>query len=213
MCPFRQFHYDCISCFHVAAFDHNRHNACLADEAPVRIPPEHCRYQASLKCFNLSARVAKSGDFDHGFGSEPKSRTAWQSEKVDAARCHVFADSTRLHIETGSAKLVEQFLVQEMHLPQVWRVWIFQDARAMLYLFAHVCIPFNAEARDEADHWRIGFAKCVALAAAHRGDDGGHVTISTDDKFIPLFWPNANGLDHLTPLLGFLDDELCEVGR
>src|SRR4051812_23537943 len=60
-----------------------------------------------------------------------------------------------------------------MHLPQVRRVRILPDAIPVFHFFAHMCIPFDAEPRDESDHRHIWFAERVALAAAHRGDDGG----------------------------------------
>jgi hypothetical protein len=49
---------------------------------------------------------------------------------------------------------------------------------AMFHFFAHMRIPFDAEACDEADHRLIGFAEGVARTSAHGGDDGGHVVFS-----------------------------------
>jgi hypothetical protein len=61
-----------------------------------------------------------------------------------------------------------------MHLSQIWRVGIFRSVIAMLYLFAHMRVAFDAKSCDETDHQFIPLAKRMALAAAHCGDDGRH---------------------------------------
>jgi hypothetical protein len=85
----------------------------------------------------------------------------------------------------------------------------FQDVIAMFHFFAHMRIAFDAEARNEADHRLIGFTERVARAAAHGGDDGGHIVSPCRNGSVRL---DARELDHLAPLLGLLGDELPEVG-
>jgi hypothetical protein len=129
-----------------------------------------------VKRLNLPAGIAETSDLDHSFGTKPESRARRQGKQVDAARCHVFSDRAGLDIEAACAKLVEQFLVDQMHLPQIRYIRTFgPDVIAMLHLLAHVRIPFHTEASYKADRQLIGFAESVISAAAHCGDDRGHV--------------------------------------
>src|SRR5262245_17283489 len=109
-----------------------------------------------------------------------------QSKKINPARRHVFADGTRLHTKACSVQFFQQFLVDEMHLPQVWGIrTFFQNVIAMLHLFTQMRIPFNAKAGNKADRQYIGLAKGMVLAAAHSGNDAGHV--------ISARFPNHSG--------------------
>jgi hypothetical protein len=80
-------------------------------------------------------------------------RTLWESKKINAARCHIFPNGAGPHTEAARAQLVEQLFVHEVHLPQIWRVRIFPDVVAMLYLFAHMGVAFDTE--ELAHRWSL----------------------------------------------------------
>ena len=50
--------------------------------------------------------------------------TPWESKKINAAHRHIFPNGAGSHTEAGRAQLVEQLFLYEVHLPQIWRVWI-----------------------------------------------------------------------------------------
>src|SRR4051812_27130514 len=87
----RQFYRNHVPRLYIAALDDNRHDASLADKATFRIPPEDRRRQARRKCVDLPARIAQTSHLDGSHGSEPNSRTRWQSKKIEAARRNILA--------------------------------------------------------------------------------------------------------------------------
>jgi hypothetical protein len=158
-----QVHCDNISRGYIAAFDDNRHHASLPDELAVRIAIEHARRQAFCKRVNLPARIAQSGDFHYCLPSELQARPGWQSQQVETARCHVLADRTWLYIEALYTKLIQQLLVNEMHLPQVRPIGSFCfNMKSVLHLFSHVSIIFNAKSGNQANCQDIEFAEAGA---------------------------------------------------
>jgi hypothetical protein len=58
-------------------------------------------------------------------------------------------------------------------------------------------IPFDAEARDQADHRLIGFAERVARTMAHSGDNGGHIVVSIRDAIFRSLRSDTDELEHL----------------
>ena len=172
---FRQRDRNCVPNPNLTARDDDRHDPGLADQVAVGIVPEHGLEQTGLKRLDLPAGIAQAGDLDQGLGAKAKPRSRWQCQQVDAAGSHVFSDRARPQVEPAGVKLLEQLLVDEMHLPQIRNMTEFPDVRAVLHRFAHVRIASDAKTGDEENRRLVGLGERVLLAAAHRRDNGGPV--------------------------------------
>src|SRR5262245_45950485 len=86
-----------------------------------------------------------------------------------------------------------------MYLPQIRGVrTFFQNVITMLHLFAQMRISLHAEASDKANNPYIALAEGVVPAAAHCGDDAGHVVSSRYPSHSGLMPANLTTLPHFS---------------
>src|SRR4029079_13986617 len=170
----RQFDLDGVARRHVAAREHDAHDARLADKGAVRIAIEHGGHESLLKAIDLDARIAQPGDLDHGAGTDVQPRAGRQRQQVDAARGDVLAELAGRHAEACGAQLLEQFGVDEMNLTQVRAGRVARNPRAMLDGDAGVRVAFDAESGGEADAQARWLAEVVAAIARNSDDSRAH---------------------------------------
>ena len=113
----RQFDPDRVARSDVAGGKCDAHDAGLANQITVLVAPQNRSHQTGAVVIQLSARVAEAGDFDDGRITNVKSRAPWQSEQIDATCRDVLSDRPRSDPEARGIELIEQLLVDQVHLP------------------------------------------------------------------------------------------------
>src|SRR3954452_23615180 len=86
---------------HLAAVEDDPHDAGLADEIPLRVPPQDRRHQAGLKVVQLDARIAQAGHLDHRRLAQVQPRTGRQPEQIEAAGGDVLPHRPGRDVEAG----------------------------------------------------------------------------------------------------------------
>src|SRR5437868_8314363 len=105
-----------------------------------------------------------------------QTRAFWQLKQIDASRRNVLAHLARAHGEPGSAEFLKQFLVDQVHLPQIRRVAEFQDAGEVLDRRAGMRVALDALSRQQCDPRLVGFAERMLRTTADRLHHRGHST-------------------------------------
>jgi hypothetical protein len=77
-----------------------------------------------------------------------QTRAFWQLKQIDASRRNVLAHLAGAHGEPGGAQFLKQFLVNQVHLPQIRRVAEFQDAGEVLDRRAGMRVALDAMSRQ-----------------------------------------------------------------
>ena len=84
-----------------------------------------------------------------------------QGEEIDASGGDVLAHRARLNLEARVAQFIEQFSVQQMHLPQVRCRRVTRDARAVFHRRARMRVALDAKPGDEANNELVRLAEAV----------------------------------------------------
>lgn len=166
----RQLDADWIPAPDLASHQNDSHDASLADKIALLIAPKHCLQESLLKIIQLLARIAESGHLNYRPTTEVQTCARWQPEQVNAARGYVFAHVPCPNIKAGRVEFVMQLGVNKMHLPQVWLIWVADDAREVLNRLARMSVACNTLGFDQQDTVQIGLAKRVSGTATDCGD-------------------------------------------
>jgi hypothetical protein len=136
---------------HLPACEDNPHDPGFPDQPAVRPASEHRFHEAGLKTVELKAGISQAGHLDHRLGAEPKPRAGRKREKVQSGGRDVLTHGAGRYVEPRSPKLVEQFGLDEMHLPQVRLGGIACDTGPMLHRLAGMSVAFDAKPGEEMD--------------------------------------------------------------
>jgi hypothetical protein len=184
------FDFDRIARADIAGRDDHAHYASLASHRTNLVAPDDFAEQAGLKPIDLDAWIPQSCDLDDGRGAESEERPHRQIEQRNATRGDVLAELTRLHRESGGQELVVKFGVDEVNLPQIRRIGIPRDTRAMLHCRSSMRVAVYAEPFDQSNRRLVLFAESVRIASrdgnyrcAHYSEDmdRGHASVTRPD--------------------------------
>ena len=140
----RQFDPDRVARLDVAGGKYDAHDAGLANQITVLVAPQNRSHQTGAVVIQLSARVPEAGDFNDGRITNVKSRAPWQCEQIDATCRDVLSNRPRSHPKPSCIELIEQLLVDQVDLPQIWLGRILGNARTVLNSHSEVGITLDA---------------------------------------------------------------------
>lgn len=106
-----------------------------------------------------------------GSGREP--------EEVQPPRGDIFTQRPGADVEACGRQRVEQFGVDEVHLPQVRLCRVGADPRAVLDGPARVHVAFNAQPSEQADTGLRRFAKGMCCTRTYAYNPPGPVHLKT----------------------------------
>lgn len=152
------------------ALKYHCHNACFADQLTVWPPVKDRCQQPALKAFDLGAGVAQTCHFQNHTPPDSETSVSRQTEQIDAARTNIFTHVAGFDPKTLLAKLLEQFGMDQMHLPKVRLGGVGCYARAVLNRGPLVCIAFDTKPGKDGDGRNQSFRK----AMLHISGYGGH---------------------------------------
>jgi hypothetical protein len=130
--------------FAIGSYD--AHYACLADEFSVFKPNHRGGHQAGLQAIQLRAGIAESGDFHDRRIADPQLCANGKPEQIEPACGNVFAHRTWCYFKPLILQLIMQFGMDQVHLTQVWLVWIARHPRPVLHGFPAMRIAFHTKA-------------------------------------------------------------------
>ena len=81
-------------------------------------------FQSGLEAIDEDAGRAEAGEFERRRSAEPKRRAQRKAFEVEPERRDVLAEISGAHFESGRPERIEQFALDQMNLPEVWRLWI-----------------------------------------------------------------------------------------
>ncbi|GAA2464258.1 hypothetical protein GCM10010405_55770 [Streptomyces macrosporus] len=170
----RQFDLDRVAGAHHAAGPDDAHHPGLADDVAVLVAADDLLRQARPEVLDPEAGVAQSGELHDRLAAEAQQRARGRAEQVDAAGGDVLAELPRPHVEPRPADLVEQLLVDQVHLAQVRLGGVLGDARAVLDRHPRVDVPLHPEPGEQRDAVPVRLGERVRAVAADRRDRPAH---------------------------------------
>jgi hypothetical protein len=123
----RVFNHDGIARGNWTGFEHNTHDAGLADQLTIHRAAKNRGKQTWHERFDLRARIAQAGELHQGLAANSDHGTSREREEVKMAGCDVFSHLTGQNMQSFVGKFSQQFAVQEVHLPKVRLTRIFGD--------------------------------------------------------------------------------------
>ena len=147
----RRQYFDLISRRDRPGHQHNAHDSSLANQFTFWCSVEHGREKARLEVLDLCAGVSKASDSYNCLRANAKDSTLAERQQWEARGCDVFAQLARHHLETSLGEFVQEFLMQQVNLPQVRLRWVFGYARAVLDCDAIVGVSDDPVSLDQLD--------------------------------------------------------------
>jgi hypothetical protein len=146
----------------------NGHDATLANDHAIRSPIKNHRKQARHEVFNLPTGIAQAGDFQHYFRTNPQQGAARQPKQINPLRGDILAKLGRANIEALGAKLIEQFGVDQMDLPQIGLRWVRSNAGTVFDSRAFMNVAFDTLTGDNANFIDNLFGKAMIVSPCNR---------------------------------------------
>lgn len=115
----RQSDQDRVGRANLAAGNDDAHNSRFADQVSRRVAIHDRRRQSRLMVVELAARIAQSGNFDHGLGAHAQASSTREREQINPARGDVFAHDAGADIEPGIPQRLDQCDVDQVDLAQI----------------------------------------------------------------------------------------------
>src|SRR5918997_4276520 len=153
---------------HLAARDHDAHDAGFPHEVALFVAIEDGRHEAVLEAVELPAGVAQARHPDERLLAEAERGPGRQAEQVDAAGGYVLAHLPGPDVEARRPQLVVELRVYQVDLPEVRSRRVPSHPGAVLHRLAHVGVALDAEPRQEPDAVFGRLAEGVPRAAAYR---------------------------------------------
>lgn len=148
------------------AFHCDAHNACFANN-PLSCVEREMFEQAWFEILNLPAWVAKTRNTQDNLRANTKQCVASKIEQFDAARRNVFAKIAGAQRKTLLCKLIKQFAMDQMHLPQIVRLRIGAHAAQMLDCSTCMGIAVHPMACNYADFASGWLGESMRSVAVH----------------------------------------------
>ena len=143
----RQLDSDRVASSDFAGGQDNTHDTGLADEVILLVAAQDRRHQVGLVVVQLPARVPQASHaYDCGI-TDVQPRSPWQGEQVNAARGDVLANRPGRNLKTIGTELVMQFLVNQVHLAEIWPGWVLGNARTVLDGHSQVGVALDPPTR------------------------------------------------------------------
>ena len=146
----RVFDADWVAGGHVAAGDHDRHDAGFADQAAVGVAVQHGGDQSVLESVHLRTGPPSAGEFDDRRRPKMQAGAFGEVEQVDALGQQVFADIPGGYVKTLGAQLRQKFRGQQMYLTQIGLRGITRFLIALLHRLSGVRVALDAMALNQA---------------------------------------------------------------
>ena len=168
---------DGIAGLHYPTLQHHRHHTGLADQRAVGRTTQQRRRQASLKLVELNTGIAQTGDPDDGSIAQLQ-LSAWrQVQQSQSAGADVFAEVRAANRKTLPGQLVEQFRMNQVHLPQVGLRRITRHTRAVLHRRAGMSVTRHTQAFEQDNLRNLALGKQMGWVLADRNNvHGGKLT-------------------------------------
>lgn len=179
-----QLHLNRIAWCHRSAFQNYGHHARLSNEVPLRIPVQNSLLQPFLKLVDLLARISQAGDFQHRLGAQAQAGAGRKVEQSYPAGGDVLSQLAGLHLEAGPIQLIQQLLVNQVHLAEVRLARILFHSRAMLHSGACVGIALHAKTRQELNAGKVLLVESVGRTDTD-GDDSHSATLRPTSQAYP----------------------------
>ena len=141
----RQFCPNRIAGRHISGSDNDPHHASLAHQPARVVAIQRRRHQPRLNGIQLGTGIPEAGHLDYCRVTNSKQAAGGQIQQIDTASRDVLAHLAGGHFNAALQELVEQFSMNEMHLPQIRLIRIPPDSRQMLDAIPQVCVALDAE--------------------------------------------------------------------
>ena len=129
----RAFDANPIAGAHSSGAHHDRHHSGSSPDVAIAIAADNGSEKPFVEALDLAARVPQASHTYHCVFAKVKQGSRREIEKVDARCGDVLSQRPGSDRKAAGVQFVEQFALEQVHLPQIWLRRISRHSRTVLH--------------------------------------------------------------------------------